>query len=110
MKRIMNKKAVIDELSERTGWFKIYVESFLDTLESIIIENIHLSNEEENSKLTIFTGLVIEGRRVSEREVTDPRTGIHVLSKKNILPCVRFTRAFKDKINRIPEDNECTND
>lgn len=100
MERILKRKQLVDELSERTGFFKYNVEAMLDALDDIIVENMSTATKTEPSEIHLSHGFVFGGRFSPKRQVRDPRNGEMVMTPAKYIPYARFKTSFRQKINK----------
>ena len=54
--RQMKQKDIINELKERTGFYKYNIEELFLALEDIIVENMNMATYDEPSEIILFTG------------------------------------------------------
>lgn len=100
MERVMKRQELVDELSSRTGFFKHNVNTMLDALDDIIVENMSMATKQEPSEIRLSLGFVFGGRYSPKREVRDPRTGEKVMTPAKFIPYARFSPSFRKKINK----------
>lgn len=100
MERVLKKKQLVDELSERTGFFKMNIEAMLDALDDIIVENMSMATKTEPSEIHLSHGFVFGGRYSPRRQAKDPRNGETVMTKAKYIPYARFKTSFRQKINK----------
>lgn len=98
MERVMKKQELIDELAERTGFFKTNMKEVVFALEDIILENLQTATFEEDSELHLRHGVIIGGRRVPEGEAKDPRTGEIIISPEKVIPYATFKPSIRQKL------------
>lgn len=99
MDRVMKRKELVDELAARTGFYKTNINSMLDALDDVIVENMSMATKKEPSELYLSLGFVIGGRYAPKREVKDPRNGETVMTPAKYIPYARFKTSFRKKIN-----------
>ena len=100
MDRVMKRKELVDELAARTGFYKTNINSILDALDDVIVENMSMATKKEPSELYLSLGFVIGGRYAPKREVKDPRNGETVMTPAKYIPYARFKTSFRKKINK----------
>ena len=100
MERVMKRKQLVDELSERTGFYKNNIDAMLDALDDIIVENMSTATKTEPSEIYLSLGFVIGGRYSTKHEVKDPRNGNIVMTPAKYIPYARFKPSFRKKINK----------
>ena len=100
MERVMKRKQLVDELSERTGFYKNNIDAMLDALDDIIVENMSTATKTEPSEIYLSLGFVIGGRYSPKHEVKDPRNGNIVRTPAKYIPYARFKPSFRKKINK----------
>lgn len=98
--RIMTQKDVIDELKERTGFFKYNLQTVLDALDEIIVENMNTATYDEPSEITLFTGWRLGAKRVPERESYDPRDRAEIITPEKLIPYCKLKQSFRQRINQ----------
>ena len=96
----MKRKELVDELAARTGFYKTNINSILDALDDVIVENMSMATKKEPSELYLSLGFVIGGRYAPKREVKDPRNGETVMTPAKYIPYARFKTSFRKKINK----------
>lgn len=102
----MTQEDVIDELKNRTGFYKNNIRDVLDALDSIIIEHMNTATIEEPSEMRLFKSWRLGGKRVPERKVMDPRNGQSVITKEKVLPYCKFKPSFKARVNNYIMEND----
>ena len=100
MERILKRKQLVDELSERTGFYKYNIEAMLDALDDVIVENMSMATKTEPSEVHLSHGFVFGGRFSPKRQVRDPRNGEMVMTPAKYIPYARFKTSFRQKINK----------
>ena len=100
MERILKRKQLVDELSERTGFYKYNIEAMLDALDDVIVENMSMATKTEPSEIHLSHGFVFGGRYSPKRNVRDPRNGEMVMTPAKYIPYARFKTSFRQKINK----------
>lgn len=100
MERILKRKQLIDELSSRTGFYKHNINTILDALDDVIVENMSAATKTEPSEIHLSHGFVFGGRYSPKREVRDPRNGNTVMTPAKYIPYARFKTSFRQKINK----------
>lgn len=100
MERVMKRKQLVDELAERTGYYKCNLEKILDALDDVIVDNMSTATENEPSEIWLSLGFVFGGRYSQEHEVRDPRDGTTCITGSKFIPYARFSPAFRKKINK----------
>lgn len=100
MERVLKRRQLVDELAERTGFYKYNLEEMLDALDEIIVENMSTATKTEPSEIHLSHGFVFGGRYTPKREVRDPRNGNTVVTPAKYIPYARFKTSFRHKINK----------
>lgn len=100
MERVLKRKELVDELSARTGFFKYNIDTILDALDDIIVENMSTATKTEPSEIHLSLGFVFGGRYAPKREAVDPRNGEKIMTKAKYIPYARFKTSFRQKINK----------
>lgn len=102
----MTQDDVIDELKERTGFYKNNLRDVFDALDDIIVEHMNKATVEEPSEMIIFKSWRLGGKRLPERESKDPRDGSKIMTKEKVVPYCKFKQSFKDRLNRFEPNVE----
>lgn len=98
MDRIMKKGELIDELAERTGFYKKNMKDVVFALADIVTEHFETATFEEDSELHIAPGVLICGRRTPEREAVDPRNGETIVTPEKVIPYAVFKPSIRQKL------------
>ena len=96
----MKRKELVDELSERTGFYKHNINTILDALDDVIVENMSTAIDDEPSEICLSLGFKLGGRYSPEHEARDPRTGETIITPAKYIPYAKFSPAFRKKINK----------
>ena len=96
----MKQKDVINELKERTGFYKYNIEELFLALEDIIVENMNMATYDEPSEIILFTGWRLGAKRMPERPYCDPRDLSEIITPEKLIPYCRVKQSFRQKINR----------
>ena len=94
----MGQKELINELKERTGFYKMHIKTLLDALDDIIVENMNMATYDEPSELVLFKGWRLGAKRVPEREWREPRGGTTITNEK-LIPYCKLKQSFRQRIN-----------
>lgn len=97
----MTQDDVIDELKNRTGFYKNNLRDVFDALDDIIVEHMNTATVEEPSEMILFKSWRLGGKRLPERESKDPRDGSKIITKEKVVPYCKFKQSFKDRVNRF---------
>lgn len=100
MKRVLKRKDLVDILAERTGFYKHNLDTILDVLDDVIVENMSTATEAEPSEIYLSLGFVLGGRFSPEHEAKDPRNGEIIITPAKYIPYARFKSSFRKKINK----------
>lgn len=100
MERVLKRKQLIEELSERTGFYKYNIDAILDALDDIIVENMSAATKTEPSEIHLSHGFVFGGRFSPKHEACDPRDGSAIITPSKYIPYATFKRSFRQKINK----------
>ncbi len=100
MERVLKRKQLVDELSTRTGFYKHNIDTILDALDDIIVENMSTATKTEPSEIHLSLGFVFGGRFSPKREAKDPRDGSTIITPAKYIPYARFKPSFRKKINK----------
>lgn len=100
MDRVMKRQELVDELSARTGFYKHNINTILEALDDVIVENMSMATRKEPSEIRLSLGFVFGGRYSPKHEVRDPRTGEKVMTPAKFIPYARFSPSFRKKINK----------
>ena len=100
MERVMKRQELVDELAARTKFYKHNIDTILDALDDIIVENMSMATKSEPSEIRLSLGFTFGGRYAPKREARDPRTGETIITPAKYIPYARFSPAFRKKINK----------
>ena len=106
--RKMTQKDIVDELNERTGFYKYNIRELLEALDDIIIENMNMAEYDKPSEIILFNGWRLGSKRVPERLSRDPRNQDEITSPEKLIPYCKLKQSFRQRLNKwSPEiDNE----
>lgn len=99
MDKILKKQDLIDELANRTGFYKYNIETFLTELENLVIDVMQDASIDDNMEMKLIPGITIGARRVAPREVRNPRDNTTLMAPERIIPYAKFSQFFRYKIN-----------
>lgn len=94
----MKKTELVDELAERTGFFKKNMRLVVDELANIIIEHFQTAEFDADSELHLAPGVVLCGRRKPKGESIDPRDRSVVVSPEKVIPYAVFKQSIRQKL------------
>ena len=94
----MKKPELIDELAERTGFFKYNMKDVVDALADIIEEHFKTAEIGKDSELHLAPGVVLVGKRKPAGEAKDPRTGETIISPEKVIPGAVFKQSIRQKL------------
>lgn len=100
MERVLKRKQLVDILSERTGFYKHNIDTMLDALDDVIVENMSTATKTEPSEIHLSLGFVFGGRFAPRREAKDPRDGSVIMTPAKYIPYAKFKPSFRKKINK----------
>ena len=103
MERIMKKQELIDELAERTGFYKCNMKMVTEALSDIVEEHFMTATFDEPAELHLAPGVVICGRRVPERESLDPRDRSVIITPEKVIPYATFKPSIRKKLYVQPK-------
>lgn len=103
MERIMKKPELIDELSERTGFFKKNMKDVVEALSDIIIEHFETAEFGADSELHLAPGVVLIGTRKPESKAIDPRDRSEIISPEKVIPSAVFKQSVRLKLYKKPK-------
>ena len=103
MERIMKKSELVDELAERTGFFKKNMREVVEALSDIIIEHFETAEFDADSELHLAPGVVLIGKRKQACEAKDPRTGEVIVSPEKVIPSATFKQSIRLKLYKKPK-------
>ena len=103
MERIMKKQELIDELAERTGFFKKNMREVVEALSDIIEEHFQTAELGADSELHLAPGVVLVGKRKPAGEAKDPRTGEMIISPEKVIPSATFKQSIRLKLYKKPK-------
>lgn len=98
MNIIMKKPELVEELSERTGFYKKNMKEVVDALADIVTEHFMTATYEEDSELHIAPGVLICGRRTPEHEAVDPRNREIIVTPEKVVPYAEFRPSIRKKL------------
>ncbi len=98
MKQIIKKDDLVNELAERTNFYKKNMLDVVEALADIILENMQTASFDQPSELHLRHGVIIGGRRVPKREAKDPRTGETIMSPEKVIPYATFKPSVRQKL------------
>lgn len=104
--REMSQKDVIDELKNRTGFYKNNIKQLLDALDDIIVENMNMATYDDPSEIVLFLGWRLGAKRIPERPYRDPRNQEDIITPEKLIPHCRFKQSFRRKINKLELDED----
>ena len=110
VKNYMTQDDVINELKERTGFYKKNIRDVLDALDDIIVEHMNTATYDEPSEMRLFMGWRLGAKRVPERQSYDPRNRDEIITPEKLIPYCKLKQSFRDRINRLDVDNEVSDD
>ena len=94
----MKKQELIDELSERTGFFKKDMKVIVDALSDVIMDQFMSATYDEPSELHLAPGVVIGGKRVEAHEAVDPRNRETIITPEKVIPYATFKSSVRKKL------------
>ena len=103
MERIMKKPELVDELAERTGFYKYNMKDVVDALSDIVEEHFLTAEIGKDSELHLAPGVVLVGKRKPECEAKDPRTGETIISPEKVIPSAVFKQSIRLKLYKRPK-------
>ena len=103
MERIMKKPQLVNELADRTGFFKKNIKEIVDALEDIVQEQFETAEFGADSELHLAPGVVLVGKRKPAGEAKDPRTGDLVISPEKVIPSAVFKTSIRKKLYVQPK-------
>lgn len=91
---------LVEQIANKTYISPEAVAVILGAVEDVVIDKISSASEDKDISVKLFDGFFIEGKYQKEKETENNLTGesIEIPEKINIRG--RFTRAFKEKINK----------
>ena len=103
MERIMKKPELVDELADRTGFFKKNMREVVDALSDIIEEHFQTAELGADSELHLAPGVGLVGKRKAAGEAKDPRTGEMIISPEKVIPSATFKQSIRLKLYKKPK-------
>ena len=100
LKRIMKREDSVEDLSERTGFFKKDVKEMVIAYENLIYELFDLAEFGADSEVHIAPGIVISGERVHKKKAKDPRTNADIISPEKVIPHASFKQSLRYKLRK----------
>lgn len=98
MERIMKKQEIIDEIADRTKFFKVNVKSMVEALQDIIVEHFETAEIGANSEFYLAPGIVLVGVRKPAGEAKNPATGDTIVSPEKVVPKAVFKQSIRQKL------------
>jgi len=98
VKRIMKKPELVDELAERTGFFKKNMREVVDALANIIEEHFNTAEFDADSELHLAPGVVLCGKRKPKGESIDPRDRSTIVTPEKVIPYAVFKQSIRQKL------------
>lgn len=102
----MTQKDVIDELSERTGFYKRELKVVFEELDDIIVEAMNTATFDEPSEIRLFSGWRLGAKRLPERPYCDPRDRSEIITPEKLIPYCKFKQSYRNRINALEDENE----
>lgn len=103
MERIMKKPELIDELAQRTNFYKKNMKEVVNALEDIIEEHFTTAEFGADSELHLAPGVVLCGERKPEGKSIDPRDRSEVISPEKVIPYAVFKPSIRKKLYVKPK-------
>lgn len=104
--RNMDQKDIIDELKERTGFYKKNIKELLDALDNIIIENMNMATYDEPSEIILFSGWRLGAKRVPERPYCDPRNREEIITPEKVIPYCKLKQSYRQRLNKWEQEDD----
>ena len=101
----MDQKDIIDELKERTGFYKKNIKELLEALDDIIIENMNMATYDEPSEIILFSGWRLGAKRVPERPYHDPRNRAEIITPEKLIPYCKLKQSYRQRLNKWESDD-----
>lgn len=98
---MIKKSEIANRVRKKTDFYKGAIETMLDAFSDVIIEALSEADLDENVEIQVAKGIVVGGRRVPEHPAKDPRNQADIMVPERVLPYVRFSETFKEKINEV---------
>ena len=99
MNKILKKQDIINELADRTGFYKYNIEEFLTALEALVTDVMQEASFDENAEMKLIPGVTIGARRVAPREVRIPCDNTTLMAPERVIPYAKFSQPFRYRIN-----------
>lgn len=90
----LNQKDFIKQISDDTGYTQGDISKVFESIEKKLLENL----KEQNS-IKLVSGVVFSSKFVPARESINPKTQEPVTTSAKIKCSVKFSNAFKEKVN-----------
>lgn len=98
MERIMKKQELIDELADRTGFYKKNMKDVVNALADIIEEHFQTAEFDADSELHLAPGVVLCGKRKPKGESIDPRDRSVIVTPEKVIPYAVFKQSIRQKL------------
>lgn len=102
MERIMKKPELVNELAERTGFYKKHMKEVVDALSDIVEEHFQTAEFGADSELHVAPGVLLCGERKPEGESIDPRDRSVITTPEKVVPYAVFKPSIRKKLYKQP--------
>ena len=101
MKKFINQDDIIDELHNKTEFYKKDLKFVMESLEEVIMEMMTGATDGKPSEIRLFHGWKLGAKVLPERESKNPRTGEKIITSEKLSPYCSFEQSFKKKLNNM---------
>ena len=98
-KSTYTKDMLIKKVAKDCKRDKKIVREVYESIEHSISELLSSANQDESISIRLFEGIVFNSIYVPEHEKVNNLTGDTIIAKAKIVPKVRVTRSYCDKVN-----------
>lgn len=108
MERYIDQFYIIDELKERTGFYKKDIRVVLEELENIILENMQTATVEQPSECRLFFGFTIGAKRMPNKKANHPKTQELIDVPEHLNPYAKFNKTYRKKVNNFEMEGDAS--
>lgn len=91
---------LVEQIADKTYISPEAIAGILGAVEDVVIDKISLTSEERDISVKLFDGFFIDGKYQEAKETENNLTGETIEVPERINIRGRFTRVFKEKINK----------
>lgn len=102
-KPIMGLNDIVDCLHEKTGFYKMHIETLLKAIEECIFDNMALATPEQPTDMKLFTGMHLGAKITKAYMGENPKTKEKVWVESKRRPFVHMSRRYCEKVNALEQ-------